>query len=80
MAAGGSEEMEDVKTMFEVNVGQQVVLNVLGERNHIAGEVEEAFENYVSLLMGGGTKFCVLYQGIVSVELHATTQELSSFI
>jgi len=62
--------MEDVRTFFHDNIGQQVVLNVLGEkRSRIVGQVEEAFENYVSLQMGGGNKYCVLYQGIVSVEL-----------
>jgi len=62
--------MEDVRIFFHDNIGQQVVLNVLGEnRSRIVGQVTEAFESYVSLQMGGSSKYCVLYQGIVSVEL-----------
>ena len=67
--------MEDVKEIFEVNVGKRVIIHVLGDRHFIEGEIEEVFQNYVALVEDKGSKFCVLYQGIVSVELRTKTKE-----
>lgn len=71
--------MEDVKALFAAKIGEKLILHLLGEREWLEGKVEEASENYVSIVDDTGTKFCVLYQGIVSVELLSATDEISSF-
>ena len=64
---GGSEEMEDVKTLFEVNKDREITIVTTGDRG-FSGKVENAQDNHVLFKCEDGT-YCIFYQNIICVKL-----------